>query len=83
MLLDMILKRDFFFIITTVVNIIVGTQLDRSMLPSEAGAVVNTQTAVLILFEVIYRCMRCRQDCQDKGQIILAFSLQHPIYSVN
>lgn len=56
----------------SIVNIIVGTQLDRSMLPSEAGAVVNTHTAVLILFEVIYRCMRCRQDCQDKETVSLS-----------
>lgn len=81
MLLDMILKT-IFFIITIVVNIMVGTQLDRSMLPPEAGAVVYTHTAVLILFEVIHHCLRCRHDCQDKGQIILASSLEHPIYTL-
>lgn len=63
-----------FFIITTVVTIIVGTQLDRSMLLPEAGAVVYTHTAVLVLFEVVHHCLMCRQDCQDKGQIILASS---------
>ncbi|XP_052711036.1 putative ferric-chelate reductase 1 [Crassostrea angulata] len=50
----------------SIVTIIVGTQLDRSMLPPEAGAVVYTHTAAFVLFEVVHNCLRCRQDCQDK-----------------
>lgn len=56
----------------SIVNIMVGTQLDRSMLPPEAGAVVYTHTAVLILFEVIHHCLRCRHDCQDKETVSIS-----------
>lgn len=57
--------------------------MDRSMLAPEAGAVVYTHTAALVLFEVVHNYLRCRKDWQDKGQIILASSLDNPIISGN
>uniref|UniRef100_K1PA49 Putative ferric-chelate reductase 1 n=1 Tax=Magallana gigas TaxID=29159 RepID=K1PA49_MAGGI len=56
----------------SIVTIMVGTQMDRSTLPPEAGAVVYTHTAVLVLFEVVHNYLRCRQDLQDKETVSIS-----------